>query len=259
MQNRLTVSLLQTNPAWKDTGKNLLDIENKLLEISSETDLVLLPEMFATGFVTDPADVAETMEGMTVHWLQKMAKTKQVALAGSLPIKVANHCFNRFVFAAPSGKISFYDKRHLFAFAGEDQHYTPGAAPLAITYKGWKLAPFVCYDLRFPVWSRNTNAYDVCLYVANWPSVRIDAWNALLKARAIENTSYCIGVNRVGKDGANLMYSGHSQVLGPLGEILQKAPEEKEALVTVELRKDHLVKTRKEFPFLADRDIFQIE
>lgn len=259
MKNTLTVCLFQTDPCWKAKEKNLAVIDQKLCVLPKNTDLVLLPEMFATGFVTDAHEIAETMDGPTVRWMQKRAKQWQIAIAGSIAVKEKNHVFNRFVFTDEHGKISTYDKRHLFAFAKEDRHYSAGKTQSIIEYKGWKIAPFVCYDLRFPVWSRNTKAYDLCVYVANWPNERIEAWDSLLKARAIENTCYCIGVNRVGTDGKNLYYTGNSQAIDPMGSVFKKAFEASETVLRVVLDKTVVNGTRKKFPFLEDRDFFELK
>lgn len=259
MQNQLKITLIQTNTVWRDIAKNLENIEEKIAGMEEATDLILLPEMFSTGFDMQPASVAETMEGYAVQWMQKTAKAHNTALAGSLIIEEDGYYFNRFVFVHYSGAMTYYDKKHLFTLAGEDKVYTAGKNRLLFEYKGWKISPFICYDLRFPVWSRNTEAYDIALYSANWPKPRINAWDSLLKARAIENMCYCIGVNRVGKDANNLEYNGHSQAIDPLGEVLQISDTNEETVFTVLLDKEKLNSIRQKFQFLQDGDAFKFE
>jgi len=258
MQNQLTLSLIQTDIIWKNIPKNLQRIEEKIHSISTKTDLIVLPEMFSTGFVMEPESVAEGMQGSAVQWMQQIAKDKQTALIGSLIIQENQQYFNRVVFVHPSGAMTHYDKKHLFTLAGEDKIYTAGNNRLLFEYKGWKISPFVCYDLRFPVWTRNTENYDLAIFVANWPKVRVTAWDTLLKARAIENMSYVVGVNRIGTDANDLEYPGHSQAIDPLGAIIQKAEKQEETIVTITLEKDNLQKTREQFQFLNDRDQFTL-
>ena len=258
MQNQLTLSLIQTDIIWKNIPKNLQRIEEKIHSISTKTDLIVLPEMFSTGFVMEPESVAEGMQGSAVQWMQQIAKDKQTALIGSLIIQENQQYFNRVVFVHPSGAMTHYDKKHLFTLAGEDKIYTAGNNRLLFEYKGWKISPFVCYDLRFPVWTRNTENYDLAIFVANWPKVRVTAWDTLLKARAIENMSYVVGVNRIGTDANDLEYPGHSQAIDPLGAIIQKAEKQEETIVTITLEKDKLQKTREQFQFLNDRDQFTL-
>lgn len=258
MQNQLAITLIQTDIVWKDIQKNLLQLEKKINSISEKTDLIVLPEMFSTGFVMEPAAIAENMQGTAVTWMQKMAKEKKAALIGSLIIEENQHYFNRLLFVHPSGQMVHYDKKHLFTLAGEHTIYTPGENRLLFEYKGWKISPFVCYDLRFPVWTRNTENYDLSIFVANWPKARIAAWDTLLKARAIENMSYVVGVNRVGIDGNNLEYSGHSQAINPLGEIILKEEKQQEKISTIVLEKNKLGKIRKQFQFLNDQDNFTL-
>ena len=258
MQNQLTLSLIQTDIIWKNIPKNLQRIEEKIHSISTKTDLIVLPEMFSTGFVMEPESVAEGMQGSAVQWMQQIAKDKQTALIGSLIIRENQQYFNRVVFVHPSGAMTHYDKKHLFTLAGEDKIYTAGNNRLLFEYKGWKISPFVCYDLRFPVWTRNTENYDLAIFVANWPKVRVTAWDTLLKARAIENMSYVVGVNRIGTDANDLEYPGYSQAIDPLGAIIQKAEKQEETIVTITLEKDNLQKTREQFQFLNDRDQFTL-
>lgn len=259
MKETLSITLVQSNPIWKNTTANLQSIEEMIASIATPTDLILLPEMFNTGFIMTPQKCAETMEGHTLQWMQSIAKHYNTAIAGSLVIEENEQYFNRFVFVHSSGAYVHYDKKHLFSFAGEDKHYTAGTHRLIFEYKGWKIAPFVCYDLRFPVWSRNTEDYDVALYVANWPAERSLAWNTLLKARAIENVCYTVGINRIGSDKNGLQYEGHTQIIDPMGEEIFLEKNQTESISTHLLLKKTLVATRKKYPFLNDCDHFKLE
>lgn len=252
----MKISVIQTALAWEDAAANRAAFSVKINALP-QTDLVVLPEMFATGFTMNPAAVAETMDGETVAWMQQTARAKSCAITGSLVIEEGGRYYNRLLFVFPDGSLQTYNKRHLFSFAGEDKHYTAGTAKLIVEYKGWKICPLVCYDLRFPVFSRNVEGYDLLLYVANWPQIRTHAWDSLLKARAIENLAYTIGVNRVGHDASGHAYSGHSQVLDALGNYLLE-PGETDGVFTVELDRQQLTETRSRFAFLNDRDSFTI-
>jgi predicted amidohydrolase len=223
--------------------------------MTESVDLIVLPEMFSTGFTMNPKDVAETMSGDTVTWLQSIAKSKNVAIVGSLVVKENNQYYNRLLFVFPSGEIEKYDKRHLFTLAGEDKVYTAGKERLIVDYLGFKICPLICYDLRFPVFSRNTENYDLLLYVANWPKPRVNAWDILLKARAVENQCFVIGVNRVGLDNNNHEYVGHSQAVDFLGNYLLD-PQKNESFFIVTIDKSEMITTRKKLDFLADRDAF---
>jgi predicted amidohydrolase len=221
-------------------------------------DIILLPEMFTSGFTMNPTKVAESMQGETVAWMKESASKKQAAITGSLVVEENGYYYNRLLFVHPDGVVESYDKRHTFTLAGENEVYSAGTQKLIVNYKGWKICPLICYDLRFPVWARNVENYDVLIYVANWPKVRIAAWDALLKARAIENMSYCIGVNRVGLDGNNHEYSGHSAAYDVLGNRLDSIPVEKEAIEIVTLNKRDLETYRMKLNFLEDRDEFSL-
>lgn len=237
--------------------ENRSHLAQKITGFMEDVDLIVLPEMFSSGFTMNPKAVAETMQGETVSWLQHLAKAKNCAITGSLVIEENGNYYNRLVFVFPNGDIETYDKRHLFALAGEHQFYTAGVDKLIINYKGFKICPLVCYDLRFPVFSRNAENYDVLIYVANWPKPRINAWDILLKARAVENMCYTIGVNRIGTDNHNHEYVGHSQVVDFLGEYVLE-PQEADSVFIVELDKAKLLETREKLAFLNDRDIFEI-
>ena len=254
----MKVALIQSSLFWENPIANRNHFGEKINAIFEEVDLIVLPEMFATGFTMNPEIVSETMEGETIQWMQSLAKAKNSAITGSLVIKENNNFYNRLVFVFPSGEIQFYDKRHLFTLAGEDEIYTAGRNKLIIEYKGWKICPLICYDLRFPVFSRNTENYDLLIYVANWPKVRINAWDALLKARAIENMCYTIGVNRIGEDDNGFQYNGHSQVIDFLGDYLLE-PVEAKGVFIVELNKAELLLARKKINFLNDQDAFVLK
>jgi len=254
----MKAALIQADIIWEEAGRNRIQLEKKINTIALDVDLIVLPEMFTTGFSMHPEAIAETMEGDSVSWLKKVAKSRNTAITGSLVIKEDNNFYNRLVFVFPSGEMEYYDKRHLFSLAGEDELYSAGARKKIVEYKGWKICLLICYDLRFPVFARNTEDYDLLLYVANWPTARITAWDILLKARAIENMCYTIGVNRVGKDGNDHSYPGHSQVVDFIGNALLE-PFEGETVFTATLDKLEMLEMRKKLGFLADRDSFQIK
>lgn len=258
MQDDLKIAIIQSDLVWENPEKNRLNFSKKIESIAEPIDMILLPEMFTSGFTMNPENVFETMQGPTMIWMKKLAGEKQTAIGGSLVIKENGVFYNRFVFVKPEGLIESYDKRHTFTLAGEDKVYKDGAKKVIVNYKGWKLCPLICYDLRFPVWARNIENYDVLFYVANWPKPRINAWDALLKARAIENMSYCIGVNRVGLDNNNYEYSGHSAAYDGLGELLTNFEDSKEGLEIVTLSKKHLSTIRNTLKFLDDKDRFTI-
>ena len=253
----MKIALIQSSLVWENPKANRNNFEEKINAISEKVDLIVLPEMFTSGFTMNPKDVCEAMDGETVLWLKLIAKAKNSAITGSLIIKENNNYYNRLVFVFPSGEIQFYNKRHLFTLAGEEKAYTAGKEKLIIDYLGFKICPLICYDLRFPVFSRNTEEYDVLLYVSNWPKPRINAWDALLKARAIENMSYTIGVNRVGIDNNKLEYNGHSQIINFSGNYLLE-PQENDGVYYTKLHKNNLLDFREKFGFLNDRDAFTV-
>jgi omega-amidase len=253
----MKIALIQSTLVWENPKANRNHFEEKINAISENIDLIVLPEMFSTGFTMNPEIVFETMEGETIQWLQSLAKAKKSAITGSLVIQENNNFYNRLVFVFPSGEIEVFDKRHLFSLAYEDEFYTSGNKKILVEYKGWKICPLICYDLRFPVFSRNAENYDILIYVANWPKSRILAWDVLLKARSIENLCYTIGVNRVGFDDNNFEYDGHSQAVDYLGNNILE-PQETEGVFIVELNKEKLLETRKKLGFLNDRDDFEL-
>ncbi|NOT50401.1 MAG: nitrilase family protein [Chitinophagaceae bacterium] len=277
----LTITTIQTDLHWENKITNLQMLEEKINSIKGRTEIVVLPEMFSTGFSMKPELLAETMEGETVQWMKRIAKEKKIILTGSVIISEEGDYYNRLIWMLPNGEYGMYDKRHCFAFAGEDEHYTPGKKRLIASVKGWKINLQICYDLRFPVWARQAPSppgvpdpakeagegkehrlggeaeYDILLYVANWPEKRNHAWKTLLQARAIENQCYVVGVNRVGDDGNNIHHSGDSMVIDPLGEVLYTKKEE-EDIYTITLDRSHLETVRTKLPFLKDADRFMI-
>lgn len=253
----MKVSLIQSALYWEDSKANIESFSDKIKSISGHVDLIVLPEMFSTGFTMNPKSVAQTMNGETVSWMKKTAAEYDCAICGSVVITENGNYFNRLLFVFPSGEIKHYDKRHLFTLAGEEKTYTQGKERLIVEYKGFRICPLICYDLRFPVFSRNTEDYDLLIYVANWPEPRVLAWDTLLKARAIENMSFVIGVNRVGKDNNGHNYIGHSQALDCFGNTIV-APEEHEGIFVADLNKNALLEARQKFGFLNDRDSFTV-
>jgi predicted amidohydrolase len=259
----LTFTLIQTHLHWEVKLANLMMLEEKIASIKQKTEVVILPEMFSTGFSMEPERFAETMDGPTVVWMKQMAVQHKIILTGSLMIKEDNRYFNRLIWMLPTGNFGYYDKRHCFAFAGENEHYTPGNKRLIAQVKGWKINLQICYDLRFPVWARQEKnetdslEYDILLNVANWPERRNHAWKTLLTARAIENQCFVIGVNRVGNDGNTIYHSGDSMVINPLGEILYHKAHD-EDIFTITLEKQTLEQIRQKFPFWKDADHFRI-
>jgi len=259
MEDKLRVALIQANLVWQNAEQNRKIFLEKINQIKEQVDLIILPEMFTTGFSMQPQKIGDTMHGETVKWMRKIASEKDTAISGSVIIFENNNFYNRFLFVHPSGEINFYDKRHLFTLAGEEKVYESGKEKLIVNFKGWKICPLVCYDLRFPVWARNVEEYDLLIYVANWPKIRIAAWDTLLKARAIENMCYTIGVNRVGIDANNYEYNGHSAAFDSLGEQVAETHENMEETVIFTLDKNHISEIRNKLGFLNDRDTFKIE
>ncbi|HEX5023700.1 MAG TPA: amidohydrolase [Agriterribacter sp.] len=268
----LSITTIQTPLYWEDKAANLRMFKEKITAIPEKTEIVILPEMFSTGFSMQTQKLAEKMDGLTVEWMQHVATQQKIILTGSVIIEEAGNYFNRLIWMLPDGNYGYYDKRHLFAYAKEHEHYTPGNKRLIASVKGWKINLQVCYDLRFPVWVRqkshlveqdetqaiSTAEYDLIIYVANWPEKRIHAWKTLLQARAIENQCYVAGVNRVGKDGNDITYSGESMIIDPLGEPMYSASHQEDTF-TCMLHKEKLETIRKQFPFLRDADSFLID
>ena len=258
VEQNLSIAAVQTDLLWENPAANLLQLGEKIASIHKPVDLILLPEMFATGFTMQPQLFAAKMNGQEVRWMQQWAKEKNAVLCGSLAMEENGKYYNRLLWVQPSGEISTYDKRHLFSLSNEQEQYTAGEQRLIVEYKGWKICPLICYDLRFPVWSRNTEQYDLLLYVANWPERRNYAWQSLLIARAIENQCYVAAVNRVGKDAHDVAHSGDTMVVDAVGVVLQHA-EYMQAVVYATLDISELLKMRSALPFLKDGDVFEIK
>lgn len=276
----LSISLIQSSLVWEDKKANLQQLEKKIMGLG-KTEVIILPEMFSTGFSMQPEKLAEDMEGETVEWMRNIASKKRVIVTGSVIIKEKQHYYNRLIWMLPNGEYGYYDKRHLFAFAGEDKQYTAGGKRLIASVKGWKVNLQICYDLRFPVWARQKNEpelmedeedfsgptyqpaepiepeYDLLVYVANWPERRAHAWKTLLQARAIENQCYVVGVNRVGEDGNGINHSGDSMIVDPLGEVLFTKSND-ECVHTLTLEREQLDTIRQKLPFLRDGDSFML-
>ncbi len=256
--NSLHVAAVQCPLAWEDKAANLARISQLLQPLRQPVDLIVLPEMFSTGFSMRAAELAEPMNGDTVQWMACQAAELNAVIAGSFIAKDGDRYYNRLVWMPPNGRFQTYDKRHCFSPAGEQEHYTPGREMLIAELKGWKVMPLICYDLRFPVWSRNVHGYDLLLYVANWPERRRHAWSSLLTARAIENQAYTLGVNRIGADGHGVSHSGDSLLLDFAGRILYHAADREEVFfATLDYEAQQVF--RRQWPFLEDRDRFLIE
>lgn len=253
----LNVTIVQTELRWHDAAANRERFTTTIENLGNATDLIVLPEMFTTGFSMAAPQLAETMDGESVAWMRDMAAASNAAVCGSLIISDRNNYFNRFVCAFPGGELECYDKRHLFRLADEQQHYAPGTERITFAVKGFRVCPLVCYDLRFPVWSRNRGNYDLLLYVANWPERRHHAWETLLRARAIENLSYVVGVNVTGRDGNDITYRGGSAIIDYLGEDLAGLGNS-EGTTAADLDLGNLSAFRERFAFWKDADDFTI-
>lgn len=261
----LTFTIIQTQLFWEEKTRNLQMLEEKINSVPVKTEVIILPEMFSTGFSMKPEQLAEEMDGETIAWMRRISSERKIILAGSSMIAENGNYYNRLVWMLPNGKMGLYDKKHLFAYGNEHKHYTRGNKRLIASVKGWRINLLVCYDLRFPVWSRQSKGseksegleYDVLIYVANWPERRSSVWKTLLQARAIENQSFCIGVNRVGKDGNDVSHSGDSMIINPLGEVLYHKAND-EDIYTITLQKEELTRAREKMPFWKDADSFKI-
>jgi omega-amidase len=255
MEN-LKVTLVQSDIVWENVEANLKKYEN-MLEGLESTDLIILPEMCTTGFSMEIEKLKEPMNGPSIGWMKQLARQKNASVAGSLIIEDAGKVYNRAVWVSPEGAVSTYDKRHLYTMGQENEHYTAGKSKTIIEFRGWKFCPLICYDLRFPVWARNAEDYDVLFFMANWPTPRHHVWKNLLIARSIENQCYCFGVNRLGTDGAGLNYIGDSGYVSPRG--FADFMAEKEGIRTFEISYSELHSFRKSFPLLSDRDTFEVK
>jgi predicted amidohydrolase len=254
----LRILIIQSEISWKDTADNLQKFSSLIQKSEQEVDLILLPEMFTTGFISTPEDVPEGMQERALEWLRQTAKSKNCRIAGSMIVSEDNTFYNQLVCAHPSSESDFYNKRHLFRMAGEDTQYSRGLQRTVSWIKGWRICWQICYDLRFPVWCRNQGDYDILVVVANWPANRGEVWNTLLRARAIENQCYVIGVNRIGEDGNRITYQGDSSVIDPKGNRINDPDKGEEKLIYAELRYSSLVEFRNKFPVMRDADKFMI-
>ena len=257
MKINLNISIIQSNLFWEDVNKNLSHFEGLISKIS-ETDIILLPEMFNTAFSIRATHLSEQMDGKTVNWMKEISKNKNCAIAGSLMVQEKGKVYNRLVWISKKGDIYTYDKYHLFSLIKEEKSITKGEGRLIVEIEGWKICPLICYDLRFPVFSRNNVDYDLLIYLASWPINRIDSWDTLLKARAIENQCYTIGVNRIGEDGNGFHFNGHSAVFDAFGKEVLSSTENKEEVLQIEISLDDLKLKKRQLNFLQDRDNFKL-
>lgn len=258
MTTELKVAVLQTKITWEDAGESLKNYDKAFSRLVEPVDIVVLPEMFNTGFTMNAAGVAEKMDGKSIEWLKQKSKEIDAAICASLIITENERFYNRFIWAEKGEILSHYDKRHLFRMADEHHTFSPGTKRPAINFMGWRIMPRVCYDLRFPVWSRS-NKFDLQIYVANWPEVRVSAWDKLLRARAIENQCYVVGVNRIGSDGKGIAYNGHSIIIDPRGDALTAENNKDDGWITASLDLESLEDFRKKFPVFMDSDRFNLE
>lgn len=251
----LTITLVQAELVWETIQPNLDRFQAEIDSIDAQTDLIILPEMLSTGFSMQADPLAEEMDGTTVTWMRNIAATTQTVITGSVMIRDGGKFYNRLIWARPDGTMEKYDKKHLFRYAGEERIYTAGNRRITVELNGWKIRPFICYDLRFPIWTRNLdNAYDLAIFVANWPKRRSPHWRTLLRARAIENQAYVAAVNRVGRDGNGIDYSGDSAVIDPLGKVLFEETNDA-CTTTLRLSKKTLTDYRQQFPAWKDADV----
>lgn len=254
----MKISVVQPDLAWENKLQNFSNLYKLIFPLYNETDLVILPEMFSTGFSMNPVKLCETPEGETLEWMRNIAVKGNFGICGSYIVKDNNQFFNRWVFVSPEKGIWHYDKRHLFSMGGEDRFFSAGKNRLVFSFRGARISPYICYDLRFPVWSRNRNEYDLMIISSNWPESRISVWNTLLKARAIENQCYVAGSNRIGTDGAGIKYCGDSMIINPRGEIIESARRNEECFINSEISLTELSEFRKKFPVSNDSDNFTI-
>jgi predicted amidohydrolase len=257
-QEILNIAVFQFDLVWENPMENRKKIDEWLPKLNGKADVVFFPEMFTTGFSMDVSGLAEPMDGETVSWMKERSAEYRTALCGSLIICENGQFFNRLLFVEPSGKVHIYNKRHLFKMGNENLNFVRGSERIIVDYKGWRICPMICYDLRFPVWARNRKDYDILVYTANWPQARNEVWNTLLRARAIENQAYVVGANRVGVDGNHISYSGSSQLINPRGVLLSEIGNHQKGIVSAGFSYSELIKFRTEFPALNDVDEFHL-
>lgn len=258
MSDNLNITCIQADLAWENASENRNTFTSIFSTISTSSDIVILPEMFTTGFSMKPENLAETMDGESLKWMKEQSARLNKLIIGSIIIKENNQYFNRLIVMFPNGSFEFYDKRHLFRMGKEHEHYAQGNKRLVFKHNGWRICTLICYDLRFPVWSRNRNDYDLLIYVANWPESRREVWKSLLVARALENQSYVVGVNRVGNDGEGLSYAGDTVIISPKGQIIATAKEKENDVIHAKLSLQELKDFREKFPAYLDADDFEI-
>jgi omega-amidase len=254
----MKISVIQPDIVWEDKTRNYQNLTKLLSPLYLKTDLIILPEMFNTGFSMRPAELSESPDGGTLKWMKEMAKKGNFGVCGSYMVKDEMKFFNRWVFVSPGNEVFHYDKRHLFSMGGENSLFSAGQSTLIFSFRGFRITAFICYDLRFPVWSRNRDEYDLLIYAANWPEVRRNVWSTLLKARAIENQCYVAGSNRTGTDGEGISYCGESSIINPRGELVSLAESNSQCSVTAELDMAELLDFRNKFPVSNDADDFTI-
>lgn len=254
----MKISIIQHDIAWEDKSMNFKKLEELIINLYNKTDIVILPEMFNTGFSMNTEQLSESIYGETFQWMKNLSQKGNFGLCGSYIVKEKLNFFNRWVFVTPEKESWYYDKRHLFSMGGEDKFFSPGKVRLTFNFRGIRISPYICYDLRFPVWSRNRNDYDLMINSANWPESRKEVWSTLLKARAIENQCFVAGANRIGADAEGAAYCGDSMIIGPKGEIIASAKLNNESIVTAEIFMADLADFRKNFPLLKDADNFTI-
>ncbi|PLX21607.1 MAG: amidohydrolase [Marinilabiliales bacterium] len=258
MLKNLQISCIQTDLFWEDIDQNLKHFENKLSLLPEESEMVILPEMFTTGFSMNSTQLAEEMSGKSFQWMKNQAEKINKIVVGSIIVKEKDNYFNRCISMFPNGNFYTYDKGHLFRMEREHIDFTKGESKTIFKHNGWRVCTLICYDLRFPVWSRNKGDYDLLIYIASWPESRREVWNTLLKARAIENQAYAVGVNRIGKDGEGISYAGDTVIIDPKGQIIKKASDYKDEIISAELSLVELNRFREKFPVFLDADDFKL-
>jgi omega-amidase len=254
----MKISVIQPDTVWEDKYRNFQNLTELISPLYDNTDIVILPEMFNTGFSMRPAELSESADGETFRWMKAEADKGDFGLCGSYMVMEDNCFFNRWVFVSAENDTAFYNKRHLFSMGGENSLFTSGSSRVVFSFRGMRIAPFICYDLRFPVWTRNRNDYDLLIYAANWPEIRRNVWNTLLKARAIENQCFVAGSNRTGTDGEGIKYCGESIIVNPRGESIEIAETDRECSITADISLTELADFRNKFPVKNDADKFTI-
>jgi omega-amidase len=254
----MKISIVQPDLVWENKSRNFVNLSGLISPLYNNTDIIILPEMFNTGFSMNPEQFSESSGGETLGWMKSEAQKGNFGICGSYIVKENSKFFNRWIFVSPKDDIWYYDKRHLFSMGDEDKYFSPGKSRLVFTFNEVRISPFICYDLRFPVWSRNQNDYDLAVYAANWPKARINVWNTLLQARAIENQCFVAGSNRIGTDEKGIEYCGNSAVIGPRGEVIASAGAKNECVVSAELSLSDLSEFRQKFPVASNSDNFTI-